>query len=732
MKINNLLIAIALMQLVQLTTYAQNWSYYKDYPLNVSPWDADSDNLGNLYMLTSSREVWKKNGLGTWSKFPNYSVENYYDIMVRENTGTVFLADELWGLVYTSNEGAPWQQASLETNPNSGHHESIYALSNINTSNVFFGGGLSVIFPFPPAIYKYTLSGNSVSNIQQILFDSVLNYDNIPECVYQTLNGNTIIIGTQANGIFTSLNGGQSFQNTLGGEQVYKIVEGPNNTFYALSKNLQTNQNKILKSTNGINWISYHLNSNPNSRYTTLFYDSQLLELWVGTENTIYKISNLNQETPVFVNQNLNNSQQRVVSIVKSNGVIHQFSSEFIAQKLENNSWISETNGFIGSTSQILFDSNNALYSLDFNSSMISKSTTSGAGWMNFYIPGHIQAGLEYLNKDGNGNVFFTKLNKLYKMNSANNLQEINVPNPNAVSILRLYVAPNGNIYLTHHNESNKLYRSTNMGQTWQMILQGEQPFSSICENNQGVIFCTFQSNQAELYYSTNNGQNWNVFTYDFNSDFECGSATESFIYGSGDSIFLNVCLKTFLLQLNESVVVTTEIGFPNNSFPGYILSTQNGFYTVSGDEVVYKSSNNGQSWQSMGKPLALEPYSNSVYSLLYSNSANEVFVQTSPFAVNFPESLRGLYKLTETLSLPEHNNESDMFIYPNPSNGIIHISSKIDIDFVQLYDIQGKNISLNPITSNILDISHLEAGVYLLKVAAINGELNTLRIIKK
>ena len=133
-----------------------------------------------------------------------------------------------------------------------------------------------------------------------------------------------------------------------------------------------------------------------------------------------------------------------------------------------------------------------------------------------------------------------------------------------------------------------------------------------------------------------------------------------------------------------------------------------------------------------MGKPLALEPYSNSVYSLLYSNSANEVFVQTSPFAVNFPESLRGLYKLTETLSLPEHNNESDMFIYPNPSNGIIHISSKIDIDFVQLYDIQGKNISLNPITSNILDISHLEAGVYLLKVAAINGELNTLRIIKK
>lgn len=732
MKKNSQLIIIALMLLVQLITHAQNWSFYKGYPVNVSPWDADSDNLGNLYMLTSSREIWKKSGLGSWNKFPDYPVSNFFDIMVRKSTGTVFLADEFWGLVYSTDEGGFWQQASLETNPNSGKHEAIFVLSNINNSNVFFGGGNSAIFPFPPALYKYTLSGNSISNIQQILFDSVLNYDNSPKCVYQTLNGNIVLIGTQANGIFTSVNGGQSFQNFLSGSQVYNIVQGPNNSFYALIKNLTSNQNQLLKSTDGISWSISYTNPDPNDNFTTLYFDENLSNLWLGTEKIIYKVSNLDSTTPVFQSQNLNNTEQRVVSIVNSNGMIHQFSSEFIAQKQVNNSWVSEIDGFVGSSSQILFDSNNILYSLDYNSPMISKSSTSGAGWMNFYISGHIQAGLENLSKDDNSNVFFTKLNKLYKMNSSNNLQEINVPNPNAISISRLYVAPNGNIYLTHSNEVNKLYRSINGGQTWQMLFEGTS-FSSlnnICENNQGVIFCTFLSNQAELNYSIDNGQNWNVFTYDFNADFECGSANESFVYSSGNSTFLTVCLKTFLLQLVGNNVNLTQINFPNGSFSSTILSNANGFYTVSDDDIIYKSSDNGLTWLSMNKPFSLAPFPNSVYSFLYTNSTNEVFVQTNPSSLGLPENLRGLYKLTETLDLPT-SNKFEVVIFPNPASNYIQVQSDEVIISYQLYDMLGKNININPIVNNQIDISHLTTGVYFLKLKTFDGRQDTVKIIK-
>jgi hypothetical protein len=138
MKKNNLLNIIVLMLLVQLTTHAQTWSFYKDYPVNISPWMADSDNLGNLYMLTSSREIWKKSSSSSWNKFPDFPVSNFFDMKVNENTEVVYLADEFQGLVYTANDGVSWEQAFLETNSLSGLHESITTLSkNNHLNNVF-------------------------------------------------------------------------------------------------------------------------------------------------------------------------------------------------------------------------------------------------------------------------------------------------------------------------------------------------------------------------------------------------------------------------------------------------------------------------------------------------------------------------------------------------------------------------------------------------------------------
>lgn len=726
---------VVLTILVQSTIYAQNWSYYKGYPVNVSPWAADSDNLGNLYMLNSKREVWGKAGSNSWNKFPDFPVANFFDIMVNKNTGVVYLADEFKGLVFTANNGVFWQQAYLETNPVSALHEGILTLSNINNSNVFYGGGMSALYPFGPAIFRYTTNGTTVSNIQKIVFDPapVINYDNIPDAILQTSDGSKILIGTVANGIWISTNGGSTFQNILPGNQVYKIVSGPDNSFYALIRNISTNENQLLKSGDGVTWLPFYTNPDPNDNLITLYFDDALINLWLGTEKIIYKISDLNSPTPSFESQNLNNTEQRVVAIVKSSGTIHQFSSEFIAQKLVDSSWNSEINGLIGSSSEALFDTNNTLYSLDSASPVISKSTNSGTtDWMNLYIPGNIQAGVQKLNKDENGNIFFTKMNKLFRMNSSNNLQEINVPNPNAVFISRLFVAPGGNIYLTHNNETNKLYRSINGGETWQLLFESNwfNTYSSLCEKDEDIIFFTLMSNQAELHYSFDNGQNWNIFNYDFNSDLECGSATVSSIYRSGDLIFFNVCLKTFLLQFNDNEISLTEINFPNNAFPSHLLSNENGIYTVSDDEVIYKSSDIGQTWTSMGKPAALSPFPNSVYPLLMTNQDNEVFVQTSSYAFNLPENLRGFYKLTETLNLPEHKN-FEVIIYPNPATDFINVLSKEVIADYQLYDIFGKSVNLKPVINNSIDISHLATGIYFLKLKSVDGKQRIFKIIK-
>lgn len=72
--------------LIPFGANAQIWTYYKDYPVNVSPWIGDSDNMGSLYMLTSSREVWKKAGTAAWTKLPDFPVANFFDMAVNKNT----------------------------------------------------------------------------------------------------------------------------------------------------------------------------------------------------------------------------------------------------------------------------------------------------------------------------------------------------------------------------------------------------------------------------------------------------------------------------------------------------------------------------------------------------------------------------------------------------------------------------------------------------------------------
>ncbi len=719
--------------LFHLNTYAQTWSFYKEYPVNVNPWMADSDNSGNLYMLTSSREIWKKDNSGLWNKFPDFPVSNFYDLKVNQNTGAVYLADEFQGLVFTANNGVSWQQAFFETSPLTGFHEAIMTLSNVNSSNVFFGGGYSTNFPFAPAIFKYTINGNEISDIQKIEFDTVVNYDNIPNAVFQTNDGSTILIGTVANGIWISTDEGEDFQNVLPGNQVYKIVQGPNDSFYALVRNSNTGQNQMIKSIDGVAWEPVYTNPDPNDSLTTLYFDEDSINLWLGTEKIVYRISNLDGTALDFESQNLNNAEQRVVAIVKSDGIIHQFSSEFILQKKVDDSWNQEINGLTGSSAQVLFGTNDTLYSLDYTSSVISKANDQQTDWVNTYIPGNIQAGLQNLSKDNNGNVFFTKLNKLFRMDASDELQEINVPNPNSNFISKLFVTPTGNIYLTHNNENNKLYRSTNGGETWDMFFESINTFdsfSSVCENNDGLIFFTLDLNEAQLHYSLNDGQNWNVFNYDVNSELECGSATESSIYHSGDYLFFTICLKTFLLQVNNNTLELTEVNFPNDSYPGHILSNANGFYTVSEEGIIYKSEDSGQTWFNMGNPAGLSPFANSVYPLLVTNSDNEVFVKTNPFAFGLPENLRGLYKLTETLDLPARNY-FEVAIYPNPATDIINLRSVEVIAEYQFYDSLGKVISFEQLDDKRIDISKLSAGIYFLKLKTIEGRQQVVKIVK-
>ncbi|MCR9182479.1 MAG: T9SS type A sorting domain-containing protein [Flavobacteriaceae bacterium] len=59
-----------------------------------------------------------------------------------------------------------------------------------------------------------------------------------------------------------------------------------------------------------------------------------------------------------------------------------------------------------------------------------------------------------------------------------------------------------------------------------------------------------------------------------------------------------------------------------------------------------------------------------------------------------------------------------DLWIYPNPSNGIIHIIMKGDVefDFIQISDAMGKEV-FNSNFEDIIDIGFLKSGIYIFKV---------------
>jgi len=84
------------------------------------------------------------------------------------------------------------------------------------------------------------------------------------------------------------------------------------------------------------------------------------------------------------------------------------------------------------------------------------------------------------------------------------------------------------------------------------------------------------------------------------------------------------------------------------------------------------------------------------------------------------------------TLSNDEFN-VSNFEFYPNPTNiGSVTISSTLnDAISVQVFDILGKQVQTETLTNNTLDVSRLNAGVYLVKITQNNNSVTKKLIVR-
>ncbi len=78
-------------------------------------------------------------------------------------------------------------------------------------------------------------------------------------------------------------------------------------------------------------------------------------------------------------------------------------------------------------------------------------------------------------------------------------------------------------------------------------------------------------------------------------------------------------------------------------------------------------------------------------------------------------------------------NNAIEGFTYyPNPTNGLLNLSSRDNIEMVTVYNLLGQKVLTEKVgaTSTTLDISGLSTGTYMMK-ATVNGQVGVYKIIK-
>ncbi|MET3730744.1 GEVED domain-containing protein [Moheibacter stercoris] len=84
------------------------------------------------------------------------------------------------------------------------------------------------------------------------------------------------------------------------------------------------------------------------------------------------------------------------------------------------------------------------------------------------------------------------------------------------------------------------------------------------------------------------------------------------------------------------------------------------------------------------------------------------------------------------TLGLPSLANNSFAY-YPNPTTGLVNISSAKTIENVQVYNLVGQEVlTTSKVANGQINVQMLPAGTYVFRVALEGGQIETFKVIKK
>lgn len=352
----------------------------------------------------------------------------------------------------------------------------------------------------------------------------------------------------------------------------------------------------------------------------------------------------------------------------------------------------------------------------------------------------------------------------------------------NAISI-KTFAENNGTYYL---GTNYGLLTSTNNGQTWkvQSSTLFYKPIISLFADNNNIFIGT----KNGVYYSSNNGMSWvsrglngsNYIIYDF-----AKNGADIFI-GTNGGVYLtsNLGLSwarmtsensdfSFTLMINNGILYSGSWGY------GLIISENGGktwtecinltkqignasvkilkhienviFASVVGEEAngLFVSYNNGTDWTKKNiRPLSMTECNNMLFigtkDGILKTTDGENFVKMDSLTTGIIGMLHSsngvVYACVNSFDLWKNNTinslksiDNNKFIfYPNPANKEIVLKFNDFNTFnIKIIDMKGKVLTNTQSNSfnNKIDVSYLNNGIYIVKIADISGNISTSKL---
>lgn len=274
-------------------------------------------------------------------------------------------------------------------------------------------------------------------------------------------------------------------------------------------------------------------------------------------------------------------------------------------------------------------------------------------------------------------------------------------------NVLRLIFSPTNEIYAACWSE---ILRSVDNGITWDTLLMGggSMYFSDIDFGLNGEIYAVGGSfagpgTGSGFHRSLDNGYTWeNIGITNLHlNNIEVNFDGDILVGGSGTSIYVSTDIGINWTIHTELLTTAIESDHMDNLFAGVNGYNYEGFRF---------SSDWGNNWTNLNDNI-LNPFINQISI----SPDNTVYLQCENFSSQQNQLFKSINPIVSTIEL-EINPEIKLF--PNPTNYKLHFLSNniAEIKQIILYNLNGQQLLVQKLTENIIDVSDLKSGLYIIE----------------